>query len=152
MLITEITTYTDDQGRQITRAGPGQKVISKSDDTGTTRYDASGKPVKQISPRVGGLQKTTDLKTGKTTTNIDTTIQGVGVNQTKVDGKVTNTGLKSGGMSTSTGIDSKTGKSFATIGYQISDPKGTNARMDVDTRNPIKQNIAQLNKLRNVGK
>lgn len=152
MKISEITTYTDNQGRTITRAGPGQSVVSKSDGSGTTRYDASGKPVKQISPRVSGLQKTTDLKTGKTTTNINTTMQGVGVNQTKVDGKVTNTGLKSGGMSVSSGIDPKTGKSFGTIGYQISDPKGNNTRMDVDTRNPMKQNIAQLNKLRNVGK
>lgn len=146
MRISEITTYTDDQGRQITRAGPGQKVISKSDDTGTTRYDASGKPIKQISPKVSGLQKTTDLRTGTTTTTAQNTVAGTTVNQTSVNGKPTNIDMSYGDFSIA--ANTEPGKKRLQIGYQIS----PDSRMDVDTNQSMKKNIAQLNKLRNIGK
>ena len=143
MRISEITTYTDDQGRQITRAGPGQKVISKSDDTGTTRYDASGKPIKQISPKVSGLQKTTDLRTGTTTTTSQNKVAGTTINQTSVNGKPTNIDLSRGDLRVS--ANTEPGKKRLQIGYQIS----PNSRLDVDTNKSMAQNLAQI---RNLGK
>jgi len=47
----------------------GTRTVSSS--TGTTTYDAAGKATQHATPRLGGMQKTTDLQTGRTTTSVD---------------------------------------------------------------------------------
>jgi len=52
-----------------TQPNTGTRTVSSS--TGTTTYDAAGKATQHATPRLGGMQKTTDLQTGRTTTSVD---------------------------------------------------------------------------------
>jgi hypothetical protein len=52
-----------------TQPNTGTRTVSSS--AGTTTYDTAGKATQHATPRLGGMQKTTDLQTGRTTTSVD---------------------------------------------------------------------------------
>jgi hypothetical protein len=52
-----------------TQPNTGTRTVSSS--AGTTTYDAAGKATQHATPRLGGMQKTTDLQTRRTTTSVD---------------------------------------------------------------------------------